>query len=202
MRWLVDAIYLVIGALTSPFWLWRMGRAGKLRTDWKGRFGGGAALPPSSRKTLLIHAVSVGEVNAIRRLVERLADDESQPRIVIAGTTDTGVARARELFASAHEVVRYPLDLNFAVRRFLKRINPDAVALVELELWPHFTAECQRRNIPICVVNGRLSARSFRRYQWIGPIIRRSFQRLAFAAVQNPEYAERFEAMGVPRDRI
>lgn len=202
MRWAIDAIYLVIGALTSPYWLWRMASKGKLRTDWKARFGGGSAIPPSTHATLLIHAVSVGEVNAIRLLVQRLAEHSLRPRIVIATTTDTGFARARELFASAHEVVRYPFDLNFAVRKFLKRINPDAVALVELEVWPHFTTECERRNIPICVINGRLSARSFKRYKLIGPIIISSFRRLAFAAVQNHDYAERFKAMGVGGERV
>lgn len=202
MRWLVDAIYLVIGALTSPFWLWRMARTGKLRTDWKMRFGFGDSLAPSSHKTILIHAVSVGEVNAIRLLVERLASHEIRPRIVIATTTDTGFARARELFSAAHTVVRYPFDFHFAVRRFLQRINPNAVALVELEVWPNFTAECERRKIPICVINGRLSARSFKRYKLIGPAVIPSFKRLAFAAVQNHDYAERFRAMGVAKDRI
>ena len=202
MGWVVDAIYLVVAALLSPIWLWRMARAGKLRTDWTARFGFGEVIPPSSRPTLLIHAVSVGEVNAIRLLVDRLAVHEASPRIVIATTTDTGFARARELFAAQHVVARYPFDLNFAVRRFLSRIKPSAVALVELEVWPHFMSECERRKMPVCVVNGRLSQRSFRRYQWIAPVITPSFRRLAFAAVQNRDYADRFEALGAPRDRI
>jgi len=148
---------------------------------------------------VLVHAVSVGEVNAIREFVPLLGE---RAEVVVAASTDTGLARARELFADAHLVVRYPLDASGAVRRFLDAVRPDAVALVELELWPNFVRECVRRGIPIGVVNGRLSDRSFRGYRRIRPFMRRSFRSLAFAGVQDETYAERFLAMGTPRERV
>ncbi|HBS29684.1 MAG TPA: 3-deoxy-D-manno-octulosonic acid transferase, partial [Phycisphaerales bacterium] len=81
--------------------------------------------------------------------------------------------------------VRFPLDASWSVRRFLDAVRPDGVALVELELWPNFVRACGARGIPVAVVNGRLSARSFRRYHAGRAFVGRYFQRLAFAAVQD-----------------
>lgn len=210
-----DIVYSFAAAAAAPVLGYRMLRTGKWRTDWPGRFGHGPALhngrasdhEGESRPTLLIHAVSVGEVNAIRQLVDRLAaatppPPPPPPRLVISTTTDTGQSRARELFGERHPVVRYPLDFTRCVRRFLDRVRPDAVALTELEVWPNFVRECRRRDIPVCVINGRLSARSFSRYRRVVPLIRPTFAGLAAAAVQTPAYAQRFEALGTPRERI
>ncbi|MFA9477499.1 3-deoxy-D-manno-octulosonic acid transferase [Phycisphaerales bacterium AB-hyl4] len=204
-----DITYAAAALATSPVWAYRMWRTGKWRTDWGGRFGRGEPVVPmpndqgGRRRRLLIHAVSVGEVNAIRQLVDLLHREHGdRVELVIATTTDTGYARARELFAADHSVVRYPLDFTVAVRRFLDRVRPSAVALVELEVWPNFVDECKRRDIPIVVINGRLSARSFSRYRYLRPVVRSMFASLAAAAVQTPDYAQRFIAMGTPADRV
>ena len=149
--------------------------------------------------TVLVHGVSVGEVAATRHLVDRLA---ARARVVVSSTTDTGVARARSLYGPHHPVVRYPLDLSWMVRRFLDAVRPDVVALTELEVWPNFVTECTRRGIPVCVVNGRLSAASYRGYRrargWVRPI----FRQIAAVDAQNEAYARRFADVGVPRDRV
>jgi 3-deoxy-D-manno-octulosonic-acid transferase len=201
----LDLLYLPAALLTAPWW------ARKDRADWPARFGKGPPVPnryadaaagavtePLPR--LLIHAVSVGEVNALRELVPLLA---GRAHLVISVGTDTGIARARALFsASPHtDVVRYPLDLSWSVRRFLRAVRPDAVALVELELWPQFIGACRRRGIPVAVINGRLSERSFRGYRRLRPLLRSTFASLEFAAVQDEAYAARFEHMGVPPQR-
>lgn len=184
----LDLAYLPAVAATAPWW------ARKTRGDWPRRFGRSAPLPAANRPRLLLHAVSVGEVNALRTLVPLLTPEAE---VVVSVGTDTGIARARQLFAPRCAVVRYPLDFSWSVRRFLDAVRPDAVALVELELWPNFVRECGRRGVPVCVVNGRLSERSFRGYRrvrrWMSPV----FGALEFAAVQDAAYAERFEAMGV-----
>lgn len=200
-----DILYTLGATATAPLWGISLLRTGKWRTDWAGRFGkppGGAA--DGSRpagKTLLIYGVSVGEVSLIRNLVAEL---EQAPglNMVIAASTNTGHARAVELYGDRHRVVRFPYDFSFAVHRFLDAVRPDAVALVELELWPNFMDACAARDVPVAVINGRLSARSFKRYRkvkrWLGP----SFAKLAAAAVQNEDYAERFAAMGVAADKV
>ena len=202
MRRLRDAAYLAAVAATAPVWAWRMKRTGKLRTDWAARFGHGDELPPPAGTRLLVHAVSVGEVNAVRHLVERIAAPGSGVEVVVAATTDTGFRRASELYGARHAVVRYPFDASWMVRRFLDRVRPDAVALGELEVWPNFVEECAARGIPVAVVNGRLSARSFRRYMRVRAIVAPTFRRLAAVLAQNDEYAARFAALGVPSGRV
>jgi len=196
MRSLLDVLYVLGLLLTAPIWLFRLLSTGKWRTDWPGRFGRGPSLPPASGRRLLIHAVSVGEVNALRTLVDEL-DRTPGLEVVISTTTNTGVSRATALYGDDHAVVRYPFDFSWAVSAFLRRVKPDAVALVELELWPNFTDICSRRGIPLCVINGRLSARSASRYRRVPVMITPSLRRLEFAAVQTPDYARRFAMLGM-----
>ncbi len=139
MRWLLDLLYLGLALVTLPIWLARLIRTGKIRTDWPGRLGK-ARISSPARRRILVHAVSVGEVNAVRLLVEQLTESSGRPEVVIATTTNTGFARAESLFGPRHEVVRYPLDLSFDLERFLRSVSPDGVALVELEVWTKFTA--------------------------------------------------------------
>ncbi|MEM7755664.1 MAG: glycosyltransferase N-terminal domain-containing protein [Planctomycetota bacterium] len=191
----LDLFYAIAGLVLAPVW------ARKARGDWSARFGAGPELPRADRPRLMLHAVSVGEVNALRALVPLLTD---RCDLVISVGTDTGIARARALFAADATIVRYPLDFSFAVRRFLNRVRPDAVGLVELEVWPQFVRACVRREAPVCVINGRLSAKSFKGYRraarapGVGRVVRGVFERLAWVGAQDEAYAERFRAMGAP----
>jgi len=196
-----DLIYLTAALVASPLLAWRLVRSGKWRTAWGERLGRTPSLPGGPR-TLLLHGVSLGEINATRSLVEALAEADPSLRVVISATTDSGIARARSLYGGQHPVVRFPFDLTPAVRSFLDAVNPDLVALMELELWPTFTAECGRRGIPVAVVNGRLSPGSFRGYRRVRPLVRRMFGQVAVAAVQTRDYGDRFEALGTPAGRI
>ena len=204
----LDLFYIPLALVTAPLW------AGKKRHGWAERFGKIEALPPRAKgvKRVMLHAVSVGEVSALRALVPMLA---RECEVVVSATTDTGLARARELFGAMREpshdaaeprhavyVVRYPLDFSWSVRRVLDAVMPDAVALVELEVWPNFVRACINRKIPIAVINGRLSPRSFKGYRRARVLLRPTFARLTRVAAQDEHYAARFEAMGVARDRI
>jgi len=227
MSYVLDAMYAVFALVSAPWW------ARKARGGWAERFGRTPALPPKRRLRILVHAVSVGEVNLTRPLVDRL---RRHAEVVVTATTDTGLARARQLYEndgrdarptdsqhgrdarptdSQHGqdarpteegaglwVARYPLDATRCVQRFLDAVDPDAVALIELEVWPNFVRACRRRGIPAAVVNGRLSERSFQRYRLIRPIVARLFQQLALVAAQDETYAERFRALGAPSDRV
>lgn len=200
----LDLLYIPLAIVTAPIW------AGKKRHGWGERFGKIEALPARvpGVKRVMLHAVSVGEVAALRALVPMLA---KECEVVVSATTDTGLKRAGELFGSMRQpepgrhavyVVRYPLDFSWSVRRVLDAVRPDAVALVELEVWPNFVKACAKRAIPIAVINGRLSARSFKGYRRARMLLRPTFARLVRVAAQDPHYAARFEAMGVARDRI
>ena len=193
---LTDICYALGAIVALPIWLPRMVWKGKIRTDWPARLGRGAELPRSERPRVLIHAVSVGEVNAIRGLVERLANDRMRPEIVVSVTTDTGIARAQALFGANHAVVRTPFDFSPAVRRWLDRTKPDLLVLVELELWPNMTRLARARGVSVAVVNGRLSDRSISRYRRVRALVRGMFARAEIVLAQNKAYAERFVELG------
>ncbi|MSR19117.1 MAG: hypothetical protein EXS00_08155 [Phycisphaerales bacterium] len=197
---LFDLAYVSLAILGSPWFIYDAIR--RRRRGWAGRLGRGNALGPSAGNRVLIHAVSVGEVNAVRLLVGMLRDGGAE--VVVCTTTDTGFARASHLWdgTTGVLVVRYPLDLSVCVNRFLDRMRPDCVALAELELWPNFMRACGQRGVPVCVVNGRLSARSFRRYRWARLLLFPTFAALRVAAVQDEDYAQRFRLMGAHTDRV
>jgi 3-deoxy-D-manno-octulosonic-acid transferase len=144
----------------------------------------------------------VGEVNAAADLVAALR--AAGHEVTVSTTTDTGQTRARSLFPDAVPVVRYPLDFSGAVRRFLDAVRPDAVALMELELWPNFLEGCACRGVPVCVVNGRLSGRSFRRLRQppLRRVARGLFRGLAAIGAQTRDDAERFACLGAAPQRI
>ncbi len=200
---LLDLLYIPIGIVTAPLWM------RKKRDGWDERFGhvshmlgdDHSSSSHSSRPRVLLHAVSVGEVNALRAIVPMLSEQAS---VIISTTTDTGLTRAQSLFGEHDHVsvVRYPLDCSWMVRRFLDSTYPDVVGLVELEVWPNFIRACSKRGIPIGIINGRLSARSFKGYKKIRWLLGPTFRRLRFACVQDQDYADRIAYMGVPRERI
>ena len=202
LAWCMDACYFIGAVLLSPVWLTRMLRTGKIRTDWRARFGMGQALSAKRCSRVVLYAVSVGETNAIRGLVAELSASTPPVEVVIAAQADTGFRRATELYGAQHAVVRWPFDFSCCMRRFYTRVNADALVLVELELWPNATSIAARRGMKIIVVNGRLSARSFRRYCRVSAMVRPMFARVAQVLAQTQEYATRFVALGAAQDRV
>lgn len=189
----LDLLYIPLALVTAPKW------ATKRRRGWRERMGHTPMLPPKSRPRVLLHAVSVGEVSALRQLVPLLAPHAD---VIVTATTDTGLARAHALFEGKGTVLRYPLDFSWCVARFLDAVRPDVVALVELELWPNFVDACAARNTPVCIINGRLSERSLRGYRHIKGFIERRLRTLRAVCVQDADYAARFRELGAPADRV
>lgn len=201
-----DIAYALAAGVTAPLWGGYLLRTGKHRTDWPGRFGR-CDVPAKSagKRRVLLHAVSVGEVNATRTLVDALAEAEVDLDIVVAATTNTGHARAVQVYGEhprVAAVIRYPFDFSRAVRRLLDAVEPDLAALVELEVWPNFVEACTRRGVPVAVVNGRLSEKSFRGYRRFRPLVAPAFSKLAAVGAQTMAYADRFAALGVPPGRV
>ncbi|HUB23928.1 MAG TPA: 3-deoxy-D-manno-octulosonic acid transferase, partial [Tepidisphaeraceae bacterium] len=152
---------------------------------------------------VFIHAVSLGEINATRQLVRRLSD-RGPLHLIVSTTTDTGYARAMELYGSQADmtVVRFPLDFSWAVSRILDNLRPSVVALMELEVWPNFMAQCRKRNIPVVLINGRLTETSFRRYRSVRPLVSGMFRSLTQICAQEQDYAERFIELGADPKRV
>jgi len=188
--------------LSAPWWLFRMATTQKYREGLRDRLGrvpllGGRSSGNTSRERPLvwIHAVSVGEVLAVSRLVNRLDAALPDYFIAISTTTRTGQQLARERFGPAR-VFYCPLDLPWAVLAYLTTLKPRLLILAETEFWPNLLNGCFRLGIPVAVVNARISDRSWPRYRlargFFGPLLKQISRVLA----QSETDAERLKAIG------
>ena len=195
-----DIAYALGVAAASPIWLLKPAARRKILKAFRERMG---HVPPtaSAAPGVMIHAVSLGEINATRGLVTRLRELRPDLRIIISATTVTGHARALELYAKPPfsefvTVIHYPLDFTPGIARVLDGLRPSLIVLMELEAWPNFIVQCKKRGIPVLLVNGRMTEPSYKRYRLALPIVRRMFSRLALVCAQEQPYADRFIALG------
>jgi 3-deoxy-D-manno-octulosonic-acid transferase len=201
MRYVIDVFYLLGIVAYSPVILYRRLAHGRYKGGWDQRLGRIQRRQPD-RRCVWIHAVSVGEVNATRTLVEAFAQRFPDVPIAVSATTDTGLARAKALYGDTHDVFYFPFDLSCVMRGALERINPAVICLMELEVWPNLARFAAEKGIPVVVVNGRISDGSFPKYLRLRRFVRPMFERVALVLAQTPEYAERFVALGCPAERV
>jgi 3-deoxy-D-manno-octulosonic-acid transferase len=188
---------LVAGA---PFWLLRR----RWREGLRERLGAGAervAHALGGRQQVWVHAVSVGEVVAVSRLVEDLDARLGRDSVAISTTTQTGQQLARERFGGTR-CFYFPIDLPWVVRGALRALRPRVLVLAESELWPNVLAECAGQRLPVVVVNARVSDRSLPRYQRLRRWWRPFLETLTLVLAQSEEDARRFVAIGVPEARV
>jgi 3-deoxy-D-manno-octulosonic-acid transferase len=199
---LLDAAYALGLAAISPLWLYRMVRHGRYRSGIGERLGA-APVRYGLQPVIWVHGVSLGEVNAARALVTELHSQLPDYRVVVSSTTDTGIEAARKHFVPDHKVFHWPMDFSLAVARALGRVRPELVVLMEGDVWPNFLAACNRRSIPVVVVNGRMSRdKGYPGYRKLGRLAGKLFNRLTAIGVQDESYAERFRSLGADPDRI
>lgn len=194
---------LVAGA---PWWLWRMATTQKYREGLRERLGRVprrllAGSGTSGRPLIWVHAVSVGEVLAVTRLVKALDAALPNYSVAISTTTRTGQALARERFG-ANRVFYCPLDLPWAVRAYLGALQPRLLVLAETEFWPNLLNGCFRRGIPVAVVNARISNRSWPRYKMLRRLWKPLLGRLGAVLAQSSADAERLIALGCAPERV
>jgi 3-deoxy-D-manno-octulosonic-acid transferase len=201
MKLLLNTVYLLAGAAVSPLVLYRMLRHGRYRQGWGQRFGRLERTDPQ-KKCIWLHAVSVGEVNAAQTLLAQIEEQLPDFEVVISTTTDTGFARAQKLFAPRRRVFYFPFDFSWVTRRAFERLRPSLCLLMELEVWPNFIFTAHERGVPVVVLNGRISDRSFSRYHKVRRLTRTFFGKLERVLAQTEEYAERFRALGCPAERV
>lgn len=201
MRFLLDVVYFLAGLAVGPMVLYRMIRHGRYRQGWGQRFGRVARKDPQ-KKCIWLHAVSMGEVNAAQTLLTQIEKQLPDFEVVISTTTDTGYARADKLFGQKWSVFYFPFDLSWVTRRAFSRLRPAVCLLMELEVWPNFVFTAHERKVPVIVVNGRISDRSFGRYRRIKWVTRSFFGKLDRVLAQTEEYAGRFRELGCPAERV
>jgi 3-deoxy-D-manno-octulosonic-acid transferase len=199
------SVLLAVGlVLTLPYWLVQMLRSGKYREGLSERLG---RVPSRlQRQTqavpcIWIHAVSVGEVLAIVALAQALRQKFAGWRIAVSTTTRTGQHLARQKFGEEN-VFYFPLDLAFAIRPYLRALQPRLVILAETEFWPNFLRVVRESGSRIAVVNARVSDRSFPRYRrWRG-LLARVLDNVEIFLAQTELDRERLLAIGAPAQRV
>lgn len=201
MSILLNGLYFVALIIVSPLVLWKRWRHGRYRRGWGERLLGNGQSPSRAGHLVWLHAVSVGEVQVLRTLVETLEAERPDLGIAISVSTDSGMDLAKKLFPK-HLLFFTPLDFSWAIRRVLSRLQPKLIVLAELELWPNWLLQAERNGCPVAILNGRLSESSLKGYSRIPFLFGRCIQTIDWVGAQSDSIAERFEKLGVPANRL
>jgi 3-deoxy-D-manno-octulosonic-acid transferase len=197
-------LYRVLSTLAllvySPYALVRALLGRRRLGDVRGRLG--RSEYPDLDGGVWVHAVSVGEVGVARSLLGELERRSPGRRRGLSVTTAAGRRFAESLYARELPVFAFPFDLAGPVEKALDATRPGLILLTETEIWPLFLERAARRGVPVALVNGRVSPRSFARYRAVRRALAASLSRIAVFAMQTPVDAERMEALGAPRERI
>jgi 3-deoxy-D-manno-octulosonic-acid transferase len=193
--WMLNAVYLAMLLLASPWVLWSAWRHGKYREGFAAKILGWVPTRESGRPCVWLHAVSVGEVNLLASTLRELASRRPDVECVISTTTKAGYELARQKYAE-HTVFYCPLDFSWAASRAMRRIRPELLVLAELELWPNLIATAKSHGAKVAIINGRLSDKSFRGYSRFGLFVAKVLRKIDLIAAQNEETAARFRKLG------
>lgn len=200
--------------LLTPYWVVKGLRHGKYFSNLKERLGFSfpalTKLPADRAGSVWIHAVSVGEVLSGVTLARQLKAAYPDRPLIVSTTTITGQTLARERLPFADATIYFPLDWSFCVRRAFEAVRPSLVLVLETEIWPNFLREAGRRKVPILFVSGRISDRSFARYQkylgvvgsFLRPLLKDALSHGSAFLMQSGKDAERIRALGAPADRV
>ncbi|HKI11941.1 MAG TPA: 3-deoxy-D-manno-octulosonic acid transferase [Candidatus Acidoferrum sp.] len=214
MYFLYSVLMGLAAVITAPYWLVQGLRHSKYLSNLGERLGfsvpGVARLPANHAGAIWIHAVSVGEALAGVALAKRLKEAYPQRSLVISTTTITGQQVARERMPFADAVIYFPFDWAFCVRKVMDAVEPAVIVVLETEIWPNFLREAGWRNIPVVFTSGRISDRSFARFQkWLGifgfylrPLLASALSSPAAFLMQTETDAARLRALGAPPERV
>jgi 3-deoxy-D-manno-octulosonic-acid transferase len=156
---------------------------------------------PSCNKSVWIHAVSLGEINLIEPIVNKMSENLKHS-IIISTTTLTGNRVAHKKYGAVAKIIYFPLDISIVVKNFLRKINPKIFITAEGELWPNLIWHLRQKKTPFLIINGRISDRAFRRYRLIKPIMKKMLSGCSRIGVQNKKYRKRFIDLGAEPQKI
>jgi 3-deoxy-D-manno-octulosonic-acid transferase len=198
----VRFVYIVIAYLIAPLWIGALALRGfRDKTHWRGfsqRFGLGET---TRARSIWVHAVSVGEVQAAAPLVEALLKRFPAIPLVLTTVTPTGRSRAEAMFKDRVDVRYVPIDWPGSVRRFFQRVQPRLAIILETEIWPNLYQRCGALGVPLVLASARISPRSVNRYRRLVGLFRETLSHGIFIAAQSQEDAERFRSIGASPER-
>ncbi len=195
MRWLLDALYLSALTLLSPWLAYRSIRTGKHRRGLGAKLLGLSTSPTPSARPVWFHGVSVGEIHLLRQVIASFRRLHPDRPCVVSTTTDTGHDEARRCFPDL-PVFYFPFDFSWAVRRTLRHVDPALIVLAEGELWPNFLLAARAADVPVAVINGRMSPRSAAGYRRLRRATGPLFDCISLYAAQTEEYAAAVRSLG------
>ena len=193
-RFLYTLVVIALMPWAVVHLLWRARRQPEYLRHWGERFGFFGAAPPTP--TIWLHAVSVGETRAAQPLVAALRERYPGHCILFTHMTPTGRSTSEALFGNDVERIYLPYDTPWAMRHFLRHYRPRFGLIMETELWPNLIATCRQENVPLQLVNARLSLRSARRYARLPALTREALRGLAGIGAQSADDAARLNALG------
>lgn len=202
--YLLYSVLLTLGVIALlPRFAYDAFRHGKYTEGLGQRLGRLPSFDRGGSEVIWLHCVSVGETQAARPLARQLRQKFPNHKLVVSTVTATGQRVAREAFKDDASLVFYfPFDWRWTVRRALASIRPSLVVIMETELWPHFLRECKAQDIRVAIVNGRLSDKSFRRYNLMPGFVRRVVRSLDLALMQTEVDADRIRKIGLDASRV
>lgn len=201
-----NLIYMTVLVIIAPWLIYRSLRTGRYRSGVRQKLFGLRACELQTRfsaptPTIWLHGVSVGEVQLLASFVKKLRQEIPSANLALSTTTESGMQLARQLGIEA-ELFFFPFDFSWAIKNTLNVLKPDMIVLGELEMWPNLIQVSHAKNVPLVVINGRLSENSFRGYQRFGWLTRSMFSKLSHVAAQTPTYADRFRKCGCSPSRV
>lgn len=201
---LYDLILYASALFLVPYYLFRGLRYGKTRRGIRERLGAYAQdfrQLLQGRRVIWIHAVSVGETRAAIPLLKALRARYPDAFLILSNVTETGRAIATDV-SEIDAYIFFPFDLSWVVRKTLKIIRPSIIILVETEIWPNFVCEARRQNIPLILVNGRISDRSFPRYRMAGRLLEPVLDSISDYCMQSEQDSRRIRHLGAAEGRV
>jgi len=195
-----DVSFLIFSIIYLPY----LAIKGKAHRDFTQRFGN---LPESlkrigSSRPIWIHAVSVGEVLTVKNFIDKLLSEYPERKVVLSTTTKTGSEIAKKVIHPKVERFYFPLDFTWIIKRVVNFINPSTFVIVETEIWPNLITELSKRNVPIALINGRISNKSFAGYKKIKFLFNTILKKVTLFCMRTKSDAERIEALGAPKENI
>ncbi|MGO1500903.1 MAG: lipid IV(A) 3-deoxy-D-manno-octulosonic acid transferase [Marinobacter sp.] len=200
---MLQFIYSQLIRLLLPFILlrlWWQGRESpELRINWQQRLG---FVPRISGTVVWVHSVSVGETIAAAPMVRRLFARNPDITILMTAMTDTGLTQAMKMFGGQVQYAYAPYDTPGSIRRFLNRVNPRILVIMETEIWPNMIRQSRSRRVPVFLINARLSERSARGYERVKSLAAPIMRSISWVAAQAEKDAERFRRIGVAASKV
>lgn len=173
----------------------------KKSAGWKEKFGN-STLPFNHDKIIMMHGVSVGEVIALENLAKKIKETFPDYKLVVTTGTKTGQEIAHKKYENIADFITYfPFDIPHCVNKFLDNIKPSVVLIAETELWPTFAYCCKNRNIPVAVINGRISDSTYKSYKIVKPFFKEVFKNYTAVYAQSYEDRKKYISIGMPADK-